>query len=801
MPTHDATNTDAPGMRRPRYRRVLGTILLVALAWRLGIATLMPCLSRDAVTFCWYARDLGTRGVEFLRDPAAQQHPLFPTLLLGVKAGAGALGFTDTPLAWQRCGQLLALLSGMAVVVLAAALTARLVTVLKLPVDARVAGCLAAMLATLLPLNVQLSVDAMSDQLHLMWYLAGACLLLRMRGVASAALCGACAGLAFLTRPEGGAVLLAGAATLLAMRVSTSWRRLLPRAAALVVAFAVVAGPYFAVTGRISAKKNPLEWLRCDAPPIEFERAAALEIIGVPLLLSSAAVQQGKHCSRAVAHPTLSERQGTDYAPVAFAKLMRRDMPAIQLLPQSLYETLRAGRVVVPLLGLIGVLWLRRHLAHAAVVGLATCFALHLTLTLMLLSKYGYLNPRHTLVLIMLLMPFAAAALAGVHKRWQRSGRLHRWPWLVGVLVLPLAIYSLRVPNGLEGYLQRAGRWLARHDQRATSKLLVSGSGPRRVAFYADTAWQPWYEDAADVGALRGLLIAARADYFAIETSDDPHDFERGENAALLQALCGDPLIAPHIRQVYQDNHTPQRDVVHLRAGLAARGAIAARVARQRAASASSYPSSVLRAAASQVYSRAMRAASCGDAAMEMARPTADRIARGSPASQYSTSSPKYSRVLPPGVTTSAQPHNPASRLARPGVSYQLTHACTAAPAYKSRSSAGVRCPRNVTFAPAARRQRRSYAELKRPQAPTSRSGMSVSRSARIRASCPLRGSMRPTHNTPERSPTGGPAKANASTSTAFGTTTAGRTTSNCRAITSRSAALFGSNTDIVSNT
>jgi predicted membrane-bound dolichyl-phosphate-mannose-protein mannosyltransferase len=237
-------------------------IIVVAAGWRAVIAATMPCIARDSVTFCEYARDLGNEGWAYLRRPTTHQHPLFPLTVLATQRLGRVLGVADSPLTWQRSGQVVAGLAGLALVLLAGLLTRRLVRRVELPIDPNAAAVGALALAALLPLNIWLSAEVMSDQLHAAFYLLGAWAMLRLERTRSAALCGVAGALAYLTRPEGLVVILAALAALVALRIP--WRRRLLGMFTLLAAFGVCASPYWLATGALTAKlgKNPLDWLR-----------------------------------------------------------------------------------------------------------------------------------------------------------------------------------------------------------------------------------------------------------------------------------------------------------------------------------------------------------------------------------------------------------------------------------------------------------------------------------------------------------------------------------------------------------
>lgn len=532
-------------MTRGRTAGALAALFVVALAWRGVMAVLMPCLSRDGVTFCWYARALEQRGIAYLRQPTTQQHPAYPALILAVRRLALACGASDGPLLWQASGQSVAFAAGLLVIGLSAALAARIAAAAAPRVDSRLAACMAAGLAAVLPLNIELSVDVLSDSLHLAFYLAAALCITSIRRPPSAAACGLASGLAFATRPEGAGVLLGGAAACFAAAwiarrgvspVNRGVRRAALSGVLLVAGFAAVAGPFAWVMGRFTPKKDPADVLGAAVlGPLE---AAADRLV-----------------QRAAGAPAADGP--------ATARLITFDLSWYQIPGFIAYMTLRAGRVVVPLLGAAGVALAWRHRRRPESVGLATCFVLHAGLLCLLLHRWRYLAPRHTLVLVALLLPFAGLALA---RGWALAGDwltaphgrtpagksgtlLNRAALLrVGGLALaaaPLIAYALRVPNGGEASLRRAANWLIENDRTAREKLLTGDNSAKRIAFYADMGWDGWLEDPGDWPRIRDTTLTRKPDYFAL---DSGHDGE----AALIDRLLDDAEIGPRMAAVFQ---------------------------------------------------------------------------------------------------------------------------------------------------------------------------------------------------------------------------------------------------------
>jgi hypothetical protein len=520
-------------------------VLAAAGAWRAGLAVRMPCLSRDGSLFCWFARDLGEHGPGVLREGGRiaryDQHPLFPVAILLMHRLWRAAGAPDTPWTWQHAGQLVAWLSGMGVIVLTAALAVRLARGLRPDLHPGQPGLWALALAGLLPLNNELSADVMSDQLHLLFYLAGVYLLVGLREWRAALGCGLCSGLAFLTRPEGAVVCLS-AGLLLGLRLLRQ-RCFQPLALGLAVAagFLVCAAPYWLVLGGLSPKtgKEPVE---------RFVPAAARPFEGLGGPLAHQLDGWYGHLARRTPSVGNPER-GTQ---PALAALVRREVEWWLAAPVAAYETVRAGRVVVPLLAIPALWSLRRRVFEEPLVGPLMCMAIHFALTAVLVSRYGYLSPRHTLVVVALLIPPAAGTIVEVIERARRAGRVRLAVAAVIALPLPLAYYAQRVPNGMDGYIADAARQLREHDANAGERVLMGGASQRRIAFYADMRFAPWPEDEPDdrqrFEQLRQHLLDGRPDYFAIEVGGG-REIQR--NRELLEQIMGDGELGPRLKELF----------------------------------------------------------------------------------------------------------------------------------------------------------------------------------------------------------------------------------------------------------
>lgn len=510
MPRRPEPDARPPPPRRRRWTARLALLILACAALvRIALSAASPCLARDGALYCWQARELGARGVEVIRNGTFDQHPLYSIAILGAQRSLRLGGTPDAPETWELAGRIVAAAAGVAVVALCGLLTWRLVREVgepPLPVRGAWAALLALAVSAVLPLNVWLSADVMSDQLHAALYLAAACCLTNLRSWPAAIGCGAFAGLAFLTRPEGAVVAAAGLVALLALVRTIGKRAVARRAALLLSAFTVIAGPYIVLSGRLSPKldKEPLR---------EFQPAA-----------------------------------GRPGRPAAQAALVRRDFAWYALAPEAFYQLGRAGRVVVPALAVPAVVALRRRWRTPALLGLAAAAGAHFALCVLLLERHGYLNPRHLLPVVLLLIPFAAGFLA-----WALAAGRGRGPRVLVIsalaaILVALAAYARRVPNEGDGHIREHANWLRSQDGLIQERRLVAGASGRRIAFYADVRWQPWAENEPDAeqrfADLVGHVVFGRADFLALETGPGE---ELAGNAELLERLRGDGRLAGRI--------------------------------------------------------------------------------------------------------------------------------------------------------------------------------------------------------------------------------------------------------------
>lgn len=495
-----------------RFRRLVVVIIAGAALLRIIIALNLPSLSRDGVTFCWFAENLKEHGFEYLRDPQAHQHPFFPTLIVFVHGVLSLFFAADSPLVYQAAGQVVSVAAGVAVVALTGAFTLhwfrRAMPEIKPEPPTLAAMALAALLGT----NVWLSADAMSDQLHLALYLAAVLCLIRSDSLYYAFGCGAFAALAFLTRPEGIVPIIAAFIVLSHRTLQARTAKSVTRLAAAVGTFALLAAPYWYATGTLTNKKDVF-----------------------------AATSQAAKTKTAHLQSNSSEHE--HHRPPLLAKLELRDVPLVKLLPETLRSIFRAGRVVIPLLAIAafflpGVRW--RTPASAAVF---LCILGHTALAILLLERYHYQQPRHLLPVVALITPLAGIALAGIHEHAKKIN--HIWPHIAAIFLiyLPLALYAVRLPNYAERFWRVAANELRDENPQLASTQIMSGSAGRILAFYSDAEWIYWPEDATRPDLLARQLKESKPEYFAIVIGPGGETIGNDEIAATLER--GDLIDAP----------------------------------------------------------------------------------------------------------------------------------------------------------------------------------------------------------------------------------------------------------------
>lgn len=226
-------------------------LLLLALAVGLRAWTIPHTVvpARDGIGFIRYAWQLEHRPwLDVLR--ASHHPPGYPLSILAI----------SLPLRYLIAGDVLPLSAQFAANLAGILLVIPMFYLGRELFDRRV-GFGAALLFQCFPVSARVLSDTLSEPLFLLALTTGLLMAARALGRPTAwrfGLCGACAGLAYLTRPEGAALPLAVGLALLGWRflAAAQWPRRTVAVSALALAMgtATVAGPYVAIIGRLTQK-------------------------------------------------------------------------------------------------------------------------------------------------------------------------------------------------------------------------------------------------------------------------------------------------------------------------------------------------------------------------------------------------------------------------------------------------------------------------------------------------------------------------------------------------------------------
>jgi hypothetical protein len=240
--------------RPTSWRRDLAVLIAVTLVTRLCAAAFSVTPARDMVRYIEAAKVVD----RFPAIDAVRQidcHPLYPAIILTTKRALDLADRSDAPESWVRAGTAASIV-GYTLFIGAAYFLGRRAF------GGWVAfwGCL---LVALLPRQISYSVDILTDGWHaLFWMLAlhGLATVGSAQAVWAFAGAGLASGLAYLTRAEALLLPVVAASGLAALQTLRSqrlpWARLNRLAFAFALAFAIPAGTYAAVIGRLSPRNS-----------------------------------------------------------------------------------------------------------------------------------------------------------------------------------------------------------------------------------------------------------------------------------------------------------------------------------------------------------------------------------------------------------------------------------------------------------------------------------------------------------------------------------------------------------------
>jgi len=391
--------------------------------------------------------------------------------------------------------------------------------------DRRVAALGALMLAVN-PYAARFSADVQTEPVYLFFFLASVALLfaaLRRASPGLAAAAGVMTALAYLTRPEGAAVIVVGVALAGTAWLRGSWtgRRTLAWLAALVAGAAVFAGPYVAfvrsVSGgfRVSQKKSLLTILEFE-PGASAEPAGAaidavptatheiLVVVLAALAVACVAFVLGRIRGRAATRVRV-DRVSLGVAIAAIGLLAAILAPgSFGVFAGVVVSTLRPE---ILLLMAIGIFVRAKNGPTGRTLFVTSIVVLYAVILFGLLVSYGYVSRRHALPPLTLLFGYAAVGalvLIDGMETWLRErgrdarrSRIIAWSTIAGLIVaiaLPKAWHAHRAE---ELGARRAAEWLREHPE-PPGKL---ASDRRKHGWYAARDWMPLW----DLGAVKTL--------------------------------------------------------------------------------------------------------------------------------------------------------------------------------------------------------------------------------------------------------------------------------------------------------
>lgn len=515
-------NHEKPRCRQRFCSDRVALLSLIAIAALLKIIILLqhPILARDGIQHVRLAYDL-------LESPWAstlREHPYHPGYALTLTVSAVIYQLFDpgtlTPTEWQWCAHVSSSLAGILLVIPLYGLGRCFYSIRT--------AWLGSLLFITLPILAQTTADALTESWYLLFTLCALCTLVhgvRSRRSSWFVMAGLFAGLAYVVRIE--AVILLAA--MVVWTIHSRWRQAKPlpsgcsvrNVAIMMACFLLPPLPYMVTIGKFSNRPvvQQVVQLKNDSP-LHF---------GPELLLASERLQPGVN-----GH-------------------LRSTVQWSEATLLMLTTHLRAGNFILwPLacLGLLVIWRVRRNdPAFLLLIGLVV---LHTAMLMRLALTAGYVNERHTLLMMVLLAQIAAVGLLVLAQWlrrvvWQRPSLRTLSIGLIAVVLAadaPKAIQPLH--QGQEGHRQ-AGFWLAEHFRYNHDSLVDPYSW---ASFYAGLSFKP-RSTISDLGNTLGIIDPKDADLNRQRDWKNARLMEKNANTIWCWPAQGKPKII--IKQVSSD--------------------------------------------------------------------------------------------------------------------------------------------------------------------------------------------------------------------------------------------------------
>jgi hypothetical protein len=438
-----------PGRRLDCW--LLAVLLLLAIAMHAWVVGHTEVAARDSIGFIRYAYHLQEKPwPEVLRQ--SEQHPIYPLTVLAMSIPVRHFIAGDLPDLMVLSAQLASSLAAILLVIPMYFLGCELFN--------RRVGFWAAALFQCLPVSAQVTSDALSEAMFLLFATTAILLAswaLRRGSAWLFAASGLVGGLAYLTRPEGALVIGAIGLVILGMQAVQAWRRpwrtVLLHAACLAVPVLLVGSPFVYIIGHVTSKPTGQQLL--DMP--EFSALAPAGSLDKEPLSPTPPVRS----TWAVWWPHPGTQPPLYWGLQALAE-----------------ETTKSCHYWASFLALVGLVCFRgqfRKVPGSWVMLLVAI--LHSVVLWRMAVVMGYISERHTLLLVLCALYWAVPttlALVGWLAGW--LGRLapawlgeRRQPVVLSVLMV--LVLGIGLPSALKplhynraGH-RAAGTWLAANAQ------------------------------------------------------------------------------------------------------------------------------------------------------------------------------------------------------------------------------------------------------------------------------------------------------------------------------------------------
>jgi 4-amino-4-deoxy-L-arabinose transferase-like glycosyltransferase len=477
---------DAAGGARgvPELREIAGVFLLACAA--LGLRILhwsnTAVMFNDGPRFLIQARAFADGEWRFALGDA--YHPLYAFAIACVQL---ALGPTQPdPAAWERAAVAVSMAAGTASVVV---FYAFLRSAFGQP-----AAWIGALLLVCNPYAIEFSSDVQSDGLYQLLFLSAvafAWAALRDTSASLAGWAGVCAGLAYLTRPEGLGVAAAalGVGVLQALLRRWQLRTALPWLAALVAGGLIVTAPYL-----VALRVHAGEWTLTQKKSVQTLAGISQDVGVIPSvgLTPGAEIPFTREVMQ-LRHETRQQERESQWreAPPPPA----RGRQALGAVGEVLHTITSAVRPEIVLFAVLGLVFARGRPGLRGQFLLAVV-AVYWVADWALAYSYGYLSRRHTLAPALLLLGYAALAVPALGAALVRLARNPVGPGarrlasaLALALLVGLALGKVMRPQRASNAAEReAAEWIQALPAPVEGPV---AAGKRRVAYYAGAPWFP----------------------------------------------------------------------------------------------------------------------------------------------------------------------------------------------------------------------------------------------------------------------------------------------------------------------